>query len=601
VRHLESRADYPRPQFVRDSFVSLDGTWQFAVDEKKVGLVERWFDGAEPFSRAIQVPFPPEAPASGIGEDVDSPIWYRRSFTVDAEAGSRVIVHFEGVDHEASVWVNGSHVVDNVGSQTRFSADVTAAITPGENSLVVRAEDGRSLEQPRGKQDWQPEPHAIWYRRTSGIWRSVWLEVVPAVRLDRLVLVPAADLASVSFEARAVGELAAGTRLELEFRHEGRLLCRSSQEFISSVARGQSVLVHPGIGVEPETLWWTPESPVLIDVVARLCVDGAVLDSVDSYVGLRTVSADANSVLLNGRPYFLRLVLEQGYWPETHLASPSLAALQREAELVKGFGFNGIRMHQTSADPRFLALCDRMGLVVLADAAAAYEFSDVSLSRTTAEVSALVKRDLAHPSVIGWVPFNESWGVPNLPSDPAQRQAVIALNALVKALDPSRLVVGNDGWEYVAGDFVGVHDYTQSSAVLAQRYGSLESARATVMGVRPGGRVVVVPGSEQAARAVPILLSEFGGLSAHNAPDAWSAYGAVLSPEALASQVAAMVAPIGEGSGLAGYCYTQLTDTVQEMNGLLTELREPKCDPELIRAALLAGDGHSPSHSSNDE
>ena len=588
MRPLESRADYPRPQFVRDNFVSLDGPWLFAADEQTQGLRDRWFDSAAPFERTIQVPFPPESAASGIGEDVDSPIWYRRSFEVEPRGDDRVILHFEGVDYRASVWVNGAHVIDHEGSQSRFSVDVTDVTRPGENFLVVRAEDERSLEQPRGKQDWQAEPHAIWYWRTSGIWRSVWLETVPAVRLDRLSLVPEPDLASVSFEARVVGAVDPGTRLELEFRHEGRLLSRTSHEFISAVARGQSVLVHPGIGVEPESLWWTPESPVLIDVVARLVTGGTVLDSVDSYVGLRTVSTDPSCVLLNGRPYFLRLVLEQGYWPETHLASPSLAALQREAELVKNLGFNGIRMHQTSADPRFLALCDRMGLVVLADAAAAYEFSDVSLSRTVSEVTAMVRRDLGHPCIIGWVPFNESWGVPNLPTDTTQREAVVALTALVKALDPTRLVVGNDGWEFVAGDFVGVHDYTQSSAVLEERYGTEEAARATVMGTRPGGRVVVVPGSEGAAARLPILLSEFGGLSAHNAADAWSAYGEVLTADGLARQLSEMIAVIGAGSGLAGYCYTQLTDTVQEMNGLLTENREPKCPPEVIRAALLA-------------
>lgn len=587
MQSTASPLDHPRPQFVRDNFTSLDGPWQFAHDTQQLGLRDRWFERSEPFSRIIEVPFPPESSASGIGEDIDSPIWYRRTFIVEPRADERVLVHFEGIDYQSSVWVNGTHLGDHEGSQARFSVDVTDAAREGENVLVVRAVDARSLEQPRGKQDWQAEPHAIWYWRTSGIWRSVWLERVPAVRLESIVLRPDDDLSSVRFEARVAGALESGTCLELEFHHEGRLLARSSQEFISDVARGGTVLVHPGIGVEPESLWWTPESPVLIDVRARLVHDELVLDTVDSYLGLRTVSYDSTCVLLNGRPYFLRLVLEQGYWPDTHLASPSAAALRREVELVKELGFNGIRMHQTSADPRFLALCDRLGLVVLADSAAAYEFSDLSLSRTVADMTALVRRDINHPSVIGWVPFNESWGLPALTTDAAQRDAVRALTTLVRALDPSRLVVGNDGWEFVSGDFVGVHDYTQDPGVLRERYGSHEAAMATVAGVRPGGRAVVVPGSESAAGGLPILLSEFGGLSAHNASDAWSAYGDVLTPEGLARLVADMVAEIGEKSGLAGYCYTQLTDTVQEMNGLLTERREPKCPPAVIRAALL--------------
>lgn len=578
--------DYPRPQLRRDNHTSLDGDWGFAIDVAEQGLRDRWFDTSEPFARTIVVPFPPESPASGIGEDVDSSLWYRREFAHRKVEGERILMHFEGVDYEASVWVNGMHVGDHEGSQVRFSLDVTDASVDGTNVVVVRALDSRSLEQPRGKQDWQPEPHAIWYRRTSGIWRSVWLESVPTTRLDRLVLTPEPDLASVRLEARVAGPVEAGTRLELDFHRDGQLLSSSSHEFISGVVRGRPELVYPGVGVEPESLWWTPETPVLIDVTARLVRGGEVLDTVGSYVGLRSVSTDSTRVLLNGRHYFLRLVLEQGYWPETHLASPSFAALAREAQLVKELGFNGIRMHQTSADPRFLALCDSLGLLVFADTAAAYEYSELALSRTVTGMTDLVQRDIGHPSVVGWVPFNESWGLPALPTDRSQREAVLALTSLVKALDPSRLVIGNDGWEFVAGDLVGVHDYTQRSDVLRERYGTEEAARRTVERERPGNRVVVVPGSEARATGIPVFLSEFGGLSVHDADDAWGGYGDVLSPDDLCRRITEMASAIGDESGLAGYCYTQLTDTAQEMNGLLTESREPKCPPEVIRAAF---------------
>lgn len=589
MRPSNERSDHPRPQLVRTHFTSLDGPWGFVVDRADEGRSQRWFERSDPFTRTIEVPFPPESPASGIHEDVSAPLWYRRDFEHESHSGERLLLHFEGVDHRASVWVNGHHVGDHEGSQSRFTFDITDVVRDGTNALVVHTVDERDLEQPRGKQDWQPTPHAIWYQRTSGIWRTVWLERVPATRLDRLVLVPGNDLTSVRLEARAVGPGAIGARLELEFRHDGHLLSSTSHEFVAPVVRGLPVLVHPGTTVEPETLWWTPESPALIDVTARLVRDGTVMDTVTSYVGLRSVSTDSSRVLLNGRQYYLRLVLEQAYWPQTHLASPSLAALEREAALIKELGFNGLRMHQTSADPRFLAVCDRIGLVVLADTAAAYEYSDVSLARTVTEMIGLVRRDIGHPSVIGWVPFNESWGVPNLPTDAAQRDAVRALTSLVKALDPSRLVIGNDGWEFVAGDLVGVHDYSQHGSVLARRYGSLESVRRTVANERPGNRVVVLPGSEEQAASIPVLLSEFGGLSAHDTSDAWEGYGDVFTPDELVNHLVDMTSALGESSGLAGYCYTQLTDTAQEMNGLLTELREPKSPPEAIRGAFQEG------------
>jgi len=580
-------ANYPRPQLVRDSFTSLDGPWGFAVDACDEGVRGRWFDRAEPYTRTIEVPYPPEAPASGIGEDVDSPFWYRREFGWEPPGNERLLVHFEGVDYRASVWLNGTHVGDHEGSQSRFTFDVTDAAQSGSNHLVVRVVDELNLEQPRGKQDWRPNPHAIWYRRTSGIWRTAWLEPVPLTRIDRLVLTPRADLASIRLEGRVVGPRDAETSLDVEFRLRGRLLARTSYYCTSPVVRAAVVLDHESLDVEPGELTWTPESPTLVDVTARLVREGAVLDTVTSYVGLRSVTTDDSRILLNGRPYFLRLVLEQGYWPQTHLASPSLAELEHEAALIKQLGFNGIRMHQTSADPRFLACCDRLGLVVLADAAAAYRFSDIALSRTIAEVTGLVQRDMGHPSVIGWVPFNESWGVPQLPSSAAQRSAVLALYALVKALDPSRLVVGNDGWEFVAGDLVGIHDYAQDAETLRDRYGSVESVRRTVAAERPGWRTLVLPGGEEHAAKIPVVLTEFGGISVHDDAEAWKAYGSVVQPDELSAHVAALTGFVSERSGLAGYCYTQLTDTLQEKNGLLTENREPKCPLEQIRTALL--------------
>jgi beta-galactosidase/beta-glucuronidase len=580
--------DYPRPQLVRAGRTGLDGAWGFALDERDEGLAGRWFASEEPFTRTIQVPFPPESAASGIGEDVACPFWYRREFTATAGPDERLLLHFEGVDHSASVWVNGTHVGDHEGGQTRFSIDVTHAVRSGTNVVVVRALDPvEDLEQPRGKQDWLPQPHVIWYRRTSGIWRSVWLERVPATRVDRLVLRPSPDLASVAVEARLAGPVDRdGHRLEVELSRDGRLLSSLVLRCTSGVVRTVAVIEHETRDARPEELWWTPESPTLVDVSVRLLHGDDVVDTVTSYVGLRTVGTDGSSFLLNGRPYFLRLVLEQGYWPDTHLASPSAAALRAEVELIKALGFNGIRMHQTSADPRLLAECDRAGLVVFADTAATYQFSDVALLRTTAELCSLVERDVNHPCVVAWVPFNESWGLPALEVSQAQRDAVRGLYHLLKALDPDRLALGNDGWEYVVGDVVGVHDYAQEAGVLADRYGSTERARRSVASGRPGGRVVVLPGHEGDAARVPVMVTEFGGISAHDEDGAWEGYGDVVSPDLLPDRIGSLTSAL-VGGGIAGYCYTQLTDTAQEKNGLLTEGREPKCSPERIRAAVL--------------
>lgn len=586
--------DYPRPQLVRSGALVLSGPWGFAVDEHEVGESERWFDATTPFTRTIHVPYPPEAPASGIGEDVAGHLWYRRELDVVLPAGHRGLLHFEGVDYAATVWLNGAHVGEHVGSQSRFTFDVTGALRSGRNVLVVRAEDRvDDLEQPRGKQDWQPDPHVIWYRRTSGIWRTVWLEVVPATRIERLVLTPMQDLRSVQVECRIVGPIDARTHLDIDLTLRGQPLAGQRFRCTTGVVNGVVVLQHPDLDTEPENVLWAPEHPTLIDVHARLTRDDATVDEVTSYVGLRTVGTDDRHVLLNGRPYFLRLVLEQVYWPDTHLASPSFAALEREVVLIKELGFNGIRMHQTSADPQFLACCDRLGLVVWADAAATYRFSEVAFTRTLNELIALLRRDASHPCVIAWVPFNESWGLPRLATSEEQQHAVIAVHALLKALDPSRIALGNDGWQYVAGDVVGVHDYTQDPDLLAERYGDACAVRRTVADGHTGGRKITLPRGADGASRKPVVLSEFGGISVHDDDTAWAAYGDVVNPEDLAKRLADLVEHLGDTSGLAGYCYTQLTDTAQEQNGLLRADRTPKCAPDLIRAALLCRKSHA--------
>lgn len=586
---------HPRPQLVRDGYSVLDGVWDYRIDPTDNGLAERWYEGAVEFGRSIRVPFPPEALASGIGEEADCPIWYRRDVELFPKPGTRQLLHFEGVDHRATVWLNGVHLLDHEGSQTRFSCDVTEAARPGVNVLVVRAIDERAnLEQPRGKQDWQPEPHVIWYRRTSGIWRTVWHEEVPATRIDRLHLQPLSDLRSFAFKARLAGAPLATARLRVTVRLGEYVLADVETAVIGDTAQATIILQHDSLDAEPTALLWSPDSPTLLDVAVTLTDGRQTIDTVGSYLGLRTIEARDGRILLNGRPLYLRLVLEQAYWPHTHLASPSREALEDEARLIRSLGFNGLRMHQVSADPRFLEACDRLGLVVLADVAAAYRFSSTALRRTAVEMMSLVERDINHPSLIGWVPFNESWGLPQLQVDGQQQHAVKAAFHLLKSLDPSRLAIGNDGWHWLAGDIVGIHDYTQDPATLARRYGTRRHVLDSLPVEQPAGRPLIL-GSLEDAIAAPVLLTEFGGISAHSDPTAWSAYGEVTEATRLATSVGRLVAALGSGDGIAGFCYTQLTDTEQEKNGLLTAERLPKCRLPDLWAAIRGEPAPTPS------
>ncbi|MBA2754750.1 MAG: glycoside hydrolase family 2 [Chloroflexia bacterium] len=584
--------DHPRPQFARSRWIDLTGPWGFAHDDADAGSDAGWHDRTEPFDRTITVPFPPESRASGIGDPGFHPVvWYRRTFRLAVgDRAGRVILHFGAVDYRARVWVNGQHVADHEGGHTPFQADISAALLAGERDqvIVVRAEDDPfDLTQPRGKQDWQADCHAIWYKRTTGIWQPVWLETVAPTHLTEVLWTP--DTVAVRFGIRVRLNRTPERPLRLRLRltlageavaDETYAVTGKETERLVGLDRGAAVM-------DRTAYFWTPEHPNLFDAELTLLDGDEVVDTVRSYAGLRSVGVADRWFQLNDRPYYLRLALEQGYWPESHLTAPDEAAMRREIELTKALGFNGIRIHQKVEDPRFLSLCDRLGLIVWGEMASAYVYSDEGLGRYTREWLDIVRRDASHPCIVAWVPYNESWGVPNVGTDETQRAAVQALYYLIKALDPTRPVISNDGWETPVGDLFGVHDYTFDPEVLTARYGTAEAIANTLDQIQPSARRILL--RDIARGDTPVMVTEFGGISYAPATDEkWYGYGTARTPEEYLDHFAALVRALLASPAIAGFCYTQLTDTEQETNGLLTEDREPKFDPEVIRAILNA-------------
>jgi hypothetical protein len=286
------------------------------------------------------------------------------------------------------------------------------------------------------------------------------------------------------------------------------------------------------------------------------------------------------------------MVLDQGYWPETGLTPPNDQALRQDVEIVKAMGFNGVRKHQKIEAPGFLYWADVLGLIVWEEMPSAYRFTKTSIERLTREWMAVIERDFSHPCIVAWVPFNESWGVPDLPDSPAQRHYVQALYHLTKTLDPTRPVVGNDGWESIATDIIGVHDYDSDAQRISHRYGADEVLPHLFKRERPGGRMLLI-GSEQTGDQ-PIVLSEFGGISYSEDPDRTWGYSRVESVDALTEKYTALLQAVHMSNILAGFCYTQFTDTYQEANGLLYADRRPKIPLEAIRAATRARGGRPP-------
>lgn len=609
----DNDGSYPRPQLVRHTWKSLDGTWEFAFDAERLGERQRWYDvdAEQPFNLVIEVPFPPESPASGLHDLGFHPVvWYRRVVTSEdlveaAHPSDRTLIHFGAVDHHASVWFDGVRVGDHLGGQSPFHVDVTDLVgdATANHVLVVRAEDDPlDAAVPRGKQDWRESPRGIWYHRTTGIWQSVWTETVPAIRILDVAWTPRLSESSVTCEvhlsARPVAPLTLQVSLALGDENLTEVTIRVDGP------RVLATLVLPPLlnGQDRARFLWSPEHPVLIDahVVLRARAgreDSAhpALDVVDSYFGMRSVGVGKHQFVLNGHPYYLRSVLNQGYRQDTHLASVNSDALREEVELIKSMGFNAVRVHQKAEDPRFLYWTDRLGLLVWGETANAYEFSARAVGLLTNEWLDLVRRDRSHPSVVAWVPINESWGIQDVASDPAQQAFSVALANLTRAVDPSRPVMSNEGWEHLDSDILGLHDYSASGEALIARYRDPQAIRATLQSWGPTGRAPVLSEAQVArfeAGDSPLMITEFGGVNHAdaNSDDAWG-YVTAHSEEDFASRLSEVFSALQACPGVVGYCYTQLLDTLNETNGLLTVDRTPKLPLDTIRR-IVTGQSH---------
>ncbi|WP_341347936.1 sugar-binding domain-containing protein [Paenibacillus sp. FSL H3-0469] len=573
--------DYPRPQFVRDAWQSLNGEWDFRYDDDNTGERERWHEELHGDLK-IQVPFTYETEASGIGETAFHPyVWYEREVQLpDSLGNKRVLLNFQAVDYIAKVWVNGSYAGGHQGGYAAFTLDITDYLNTGAgavNRLTVKAEDSQSCTQPRGKQRWVDENFECFYVQTTGIWQSVWLEYVSPSYLRSVKITPDLDNRSVHFEYNTHG---ASTDLRLETR-----ISTGEKTFkqVSLQADRASLQLDIELTHEANGPWklqsWSPAAPVLYEVEFVLYQAEQVIDRVYSYFGLRKISIEQGKVLLNNTPVYQKLILDQGYWPDSHLTPPSEEALIADIDAILAMGYNGVRKHMKIEDARFLYWCDVKGLLVWSEMAATYEFGDEAVEQFTKEWTEIVRQQYNHPSVITWVPFNESWGIPQVYTNKRQQQFTEGIYHLTKAMDPDRPVIVNDGWEHTISDIITLHDYEESGAALLERYadsGSLLGGSSSFN----NWKYAMAQGYEY--RGQPVIVSEFGGI-AFDTGEGWGYGEQVGSTEAFIERFRSITQAIKDTPYICGYCYTQVTDVQQEVNGLLTADRTPKIPLEEIR------------------
>ncbi|WP_204317747.1 glycoside hydrolase family 2 protein [Neobacillus sedimentimangrovi] len=583
------RNEYPRPQLVRKNWLNLNGEWQFAFDDENIGVKEKWFQIVHPFKQKIIVPFAYQTKLSGINDpSFHDHVWYRREFTVPKEwSGQKIILHFGAVDYRAWVYVNGQYAGYHEGGHVSFSFDITELLTWETETIVVRVEDpSRDETIPRGKQFWFEKSDSIWYTRTTGIWQTVWLEPVSSTNISKLRLTPDIDRGDIIVEFEVKGNYL-NKKAEIEIGFKGEKVVLDTIEIFEAYNKRSINLYNRQIFRTSfhHVGWnWTPESPNLFDIKITLKDDQEVFDEIDSYFGMRKIHIENGMVYLNNKPYYQKLVLDQGYWPDGLLTAPTDEDLKKDIELALEMGFNGCRKHQKVEDPRFFYWADKLGFLVWGECPASPSYSEDAASRLTKEWIEIIERDYNHPSIVAWVPLNESWGVPFIKFNKQQQHHSLAMYHLIHSLDPTRLVISNDGWELTVTDICAIHNYNHGSSDEKEKYEAFKESLATkenLLRSKPANRGIYADGFEH--NGEPILLTEFGGIGFKVGENNGWGYTSVKDEQEFIADYRRVMEAVYASQALHGYCYTQLTDVEQEINGLLTYHREPKCELEKIR------------------
>ncbi len=563
-------AGYPRPQLVRRDWKDLNGEWKFGFGEET--NVEAALAGNLP--RKILVPFSYECKASGIGEhQPHSVVWYSRR--IEGKGDKRAILYFEGADYDTEVYIDGRLIGKHRGAYTRFSFDVTEYLSESGNILTVRCEDKNLPIQVRGKQRWEEKSFGCWYVQTTGIYKSVWMEYVGETYLTALKITPSLKDNTVRFDA-SVSQPGEDVEVRFDISFRGKHVQAVG---ISAADVENSVSVRlDSHSLTYQVEQWSVENPVLYDVDITVYKNGRETDRAGSYFGLREFVAKDGKLLLNNVPFYARMILDQGYWPDTGITPPDEAALVKDIELAKSMGFNGFRKHQKVEDERALYYADIMGFVVWCELPSNHWSSDIASVQIAAEWLEIVRQNYNHPSLVAWVIFNESWGVRNIYTNERQSNLATGLYYLTKSIDSMRPAVSNDGWMHAESDILTLHHYEQDGKKLYSFYDNFEKL---VKGA--SGNPQYQPFAQgYTYRGQPIIMSEFGGTAyVRDEGSGWGYGNGVKSDEEFLERFGGLIEAVQKMS-ISGYCYTQLTDVEQEVNGLLRADRTAKIAPEKI-------------------
>lgn len=558
------RNEYPRPQMVRDSWLNLNGEWGFEIDNGRSGR-DRNLISATSLSQKIIVPFCPESELSGIGnKDFMGAVWYKKEIDVPEEwIKGRVLIHFGAVDYHTELWVNGVSTGTHVGGYISFTFDITKLVKVGKNLLTVCAtDDGRSGKQPAGKQSNNYNSYGCAYTRTTGIWQTVWLENVSKVYVSKLFMTPDINNSKLDIEARYEGYINDGSEYSIEATafYKGKEVGN-----IKAVAAWRSSRLSVKLS---ELHLWETLKPELYDLSIILSKNGKIVDKIESYFGMRSVALTDNAILINGKPVFQRLILDQGFYPDGIYTASTDDELKKDIQRSIDMGFNGARLHQKIFEPRFLFWADKMGYLCWGEHA--NWFLDITvpegLMAFMPEWIEALERDYNHPAIIGWCPFNET--VAN-----QDNRVIDHIFKMTKAIDSTRPIIDTSGWFHVDTDVFDVHDYEQDPKVFGEKFEAFKNG---------GMPHISLSKHETWKEGTPYFVSEFGGIWWAPENEGWGYGDRPQSPEAFIERYRGLATYLLEHPKICAFCYTQLTDVEQEVNGLYTYERVAKFDPAII-------------------
>ncbi|MCI8660143.1 MAG: glycoside hydrolase family 2 [Lachnospiraceae bacterium] len=579
------REEYPRPEFVREEWMNLNGRWFFAYGSEQT---------------EIQVPFVCQSRLSGIGKKIrEDHVVYERSFKVPKEWKDReILLHFGAVDYKCSVFINERCVGHHTGGQTSFHFDITRYLSWEQEVIRVEVEDPLNDESiPRGKQFWEEESKFIWYTPSTGIWQSVWLEPVSKTSLCWVHFTPDIDEGTVKIDYQLSESTVLPCRVHVKVRlgeqevFHGNMLC-------NTVRNSLTVDVFRKKAMEGSFHftgnYWSPENPILYDVLIQTDdgITGEPADLVKAYFGMRKIHVENGKLYLNNQLYYQKLLLDQGYWEDGLVTAPTDQDYVDDILKSKAMGFNGCRKHEKVEDPRFLYWADKLGFLVWEAMASFWSYTPQAAEAFTREWMDVIHRDYNHPSIIVWGMLNESWGVPRIYSNKQQQDFSRALYYLAKGLDTTRLVISNDGWEMTETDICAFHSYKHGEK---EEYGQHEVFRDSLKKVETLHLVMekLLFAKGSVYKGQPVVLTECGGIAVENSQpesgqnpdgDGKQDWGYTFASETdFLDEYGRIIDAIYESELLGGFCYTQLTDVEQETNGLLTCGHQYKFDPEEIR------------------